>query len=848
MSYILKTLDDVKKTKKTVRIGNIELKPHQVEAVNFINTHGNCIIADEMGLGKTPEAIASVVEYYEKQHKKMKTLVVVPASLKATWIYEGFIKFGISKNDIKEIVSPSKTNINNLKQWFTVVSYEGFTRLYKDLAKIKWDFVIFDEAHYLKNKTSARTKSALEFRKLLPRTDFISMTGTPITGKLSDLVPLLILSKIDRDDLKQFEELASKTDYKKTPKELAKEDRFIKYDAIHTLLKQYMLRRRKEDVLSLPEKMRRLVWLTMTQNEEQQYKNVFSDYVRTTGKNYSKSRGLVETLKWRQFASLLKAKKIKPFIEMLLEKNLKVILFCSFKDTIEILNDMFEDIAVVIDGSKSHLQKQSAQELFKRYGKDIIIANIKAGGTGFNWTEASDTIFLDLDWVPSNQWQAEDRTHRIGQVDPVYIYYFILAGTVEQEIMLNKLSEKETVISKVLNEPSEMSKIKVVTQKELVDEIKRRKTKTKKLALDFEAIKKEFIKLTDEYTETSHTMKRIKELQQEVDEYNRKTGRLATKKQKWIQQLYWDLDSIFQDDKTNRLRYYLAIKGVRPSQRPFITPFRFDSGKTFKRQFESIAKYRGFYIHYIPIDTEKSIKNAKQTIDDLINNSDNILALMGEEDNKKLQIIFEDKLGEEEYIEVEKDYYGEPDADDPADWEILYKKDIEIEKEREKTEKQIEKYQNENSVIQEINDMTWIPEEKRNEYLKQAKKLIKTTKESFVEQLENYLGATNVSFISRFYNKYPQTIISFTVKNKNYVTYINGYSDTKKVRKQRLDLKDDKNNLIKTFTTTVYNNGWLLGEMIDYIKPLSKDETEKQIEKMQSRKKKKAKTKKQKVA
>jgi SNF2 family DNA or RNA helicase len=495
-------------------MGGVELKSHQVEAANFITTHGSCIIADEMGLGKTFSAIASVYEYYEKQHKKMKTLVVVPASLKATWIYEGLIKFGISKNDIKEIISPSKTNVSNLKQWFTVVSYEGFTRLYNDLAKIKWDFVFFDEAHYLKNKTSARTKAALDFRKLLPRADFVSMTGTPITGKLSDLVPLLLLSKIDKDDLKQFEELASKTDYKKTPKELAKEDRFIKYDAIHNLLKQYMLRRRKEDVLSLPEKMRRLVWLTMTQQEEKDYKNVFSDYVRTTGKNYSKSRGLVETLKWRQFASLLKAKKIKSFVEMLLEKNLKVILFCSFRDTIEILHDLFENESVIIDGSKTHQQKQSAQELFKRYGKDIIIANIKAGGTGFNWTEASDTIFLDLDWVPSNQWQAEDRTHRIGQVDPVYIYYFVLAGTVEQEIMLNKLDEKETVISKVLNEPSEMSKIKVVTQKELVDEIKKRKTKNKKPALDFEAIKKEFIRITEEYTKSSLEYKHIKRLRE----------------------------------------------------------------------------------------------------------------------------------------------------------------------------------------------------------------------------------------------------------------------------------------------------------------------------------------------
>ena len=60
-----------------------------------------------------------------------------------------------------------------------------------------------------------------------------------------------------------------------------------------------------------------------------------------------------------------------------------------------------------------------------------LLANIIAGGTGLNLTAATQVVFNDLDWVPTNHWQAEDRAYRIGQTRTVNVTYFVAQDTID---------------------------------------------------------------------------------------------------------------------------------------------------------------------------------------------------------------------------------------------------------------------------------------------------------------------------------------------------------------------------------------------------------------------------------
>ena len=120
-------------------------------------------------------------------------------------------------------------------------------------------------------------------------------------------------------------------------------------------------------------------------------------------------------------------------VENALEQDEKVIVFSAFVNTIERFSKRFGDKAVAVSGE---VPAEERQERVDRFQNDpevrVFLANLHIGGVGLNLTAARQVVFNDLDWVPANHWQAEDRAYRIGQTAPVNVTYMIARGTVDE--------------------------------------------------------------------------------------------------------------------------------------------------------------------------------------------------------------------------------------------------------------------------------------------------------------------------------------------------------------------------------------------------------------------------------
>ena len=176
---------------------NIELNPHQINAfcaaIQALKT-GGIVLADEVGLGKTIEA-GLVLKYMIESGAK-KILIALPASLRKQWELELEDKFGLKSVILDRLTVEKDKNewrnklISNRKVRIVLTSYDYSSKLIKRFPEVKWDFLIIDEAHNLRNvfHGTKRAKNLYELSKGIPK---ILLTATPLQNSLTDLHGLI---------------------------------------------------------------------------------------------------------------------------------------------------------------------------------------------------------------------------------------------------------------------------------------------------------------------------------------------------------------------------------------------------------------------------------------------------------------------------------------------------------------------------------------------------------------------------------------------------------------------------------------------------------------------------------
>jgi Helicase conserved C-terminal domain/SWIM zinc finger len=134
----------------------------------------------------------------------------------------------------------------------------------------------------------------------------------------------------------------------------------------------------------------------------------------------------------RQALAFAKTSATIDFVRGAVEQGEKVIVFSCFDDPIQRLAHALGPAAVVLTGKTPSAKRQELVDRFQqKQDVRVFLANIIAGGTGLNLTAATQVVFNDLDWVPTNHWQAEDRAYRIGQTRTVNVTYFVAQNTID---------------------------------------------------------------------------------------------------------------------------------------------------------------------------------------------------------------------------------------------------------------------------------------------------------------------------------------------------------------------------------------------------------------------------------
>ena len=421
---------------------------HQKEAIQKLVENKKFILADDMGLGKTTSTIIAALETGAK-----KILIICPATLKINW-----------KREI-ENYSDRSIFISEGKQFsteddFVIVNYDIIKNFHdpkkKDESLIlmsKFDLIIIDEAHYIKNAQAQRTKLINDITKSVDR--LWLLTGTPMTSRPIDYFNLLSLidSPVAKNWLAYVVRYCAGFQFKVGPRKIWNVQGASNLEELRDRTASLTLRRLKENVLDLPDKIITPVYLRL---KSKMYEEVMGEYYNWYEKNPEESKSLtVQFTKLTKVRQIIADEKISQTIEIaenIIEQGKKVIIFCNFTDSLNKITEHFGKAAVKLDGSMSKVERQFSVDQFQENEKvKVFVGNIKAAGVGITLTAGEAAIFNDLSFLPSDHAQAEDRAYRYGQKNNVLVYYPIFENTIEG-IIYDILNNKKQVIATVMGD------------------------------------------------------------------------------------------------------------------------------------------------------------------------------------------------------------------------------------------------------------------------------------------------------------------------------------------------------------------------------------------------------------
>ena len=214
-----------------------------------------------------------------------------------------------------------------------------------------------------------------------------------------------------------------------------------------------ILRRLKEDVLDLPDKIITPVYLRTSSKE---YKDLMGEYYDWLKDKKEESSSLTiqfsKIMKVRKVIANEKVKDTIEFVQNIIDQGKKVIIFTNFTDTLQLIHNHFGKESVYLDGSCNKVQRQYAVDQFQENEKiKVFVGNLKAAGVGLTLTAAEAVIMNDLSFVPAEHAQAEDRAYRYGQKNNVLVYYPIFENTIEG-VIYDILNKKKKIIRTVMGD------------------------------------------------------------------------------------------------------------------------------------------------------------------------------------------------------------------------------------------------------------------------------------------------------------------------------------------------------------------------------------------------------------
>ena len=421
------------------------LRTYQVFGTKYIVHQKKTLLGDEMGLGKTIQAIAAMAAL--KAEGKSHFMVVCPASVLVNWCRE------IQKHSSLEVTKIHGNDEEALLFWrkngdVAVTTYESISR-FQLPEKFRISMVVTDEAHYVKNPETQRTRA---LQKLLDKTEYaLFMSGTPLENRVEEMC--FLVSCLQPEVAKELE----KNKYLSTAEQFRQQ------------LAPVYLRRTRADVLQeLPELIEKEQWCVLTNQEKKAY------YDAVMSRNFM----AIRQVSWQvdDLSRSSKAARLMELCEQAREQGRKVIVFSFFRSTLQKVMELLGDRCMEpITGSVSPQRRQGIVDSFCEADDGaVLVSQVQAGGIGLNIQSASVIIFCEPQIKPSIENQAIARAYRMGQVRDVLVYRLLADDTIDErivEILRNKQNlfdnfADESVVGEESLKPSEQAWITRMVEEE----------------------------------------------------------------------------------------------------------------------------------------------------------------------------------------------------------------------------------------------------------------------------------------------------------------------------------------------------------------------------------------------
>jgi hypothetical protein len=437
--------------------GGLELMRHQARFVEEVRRgHRTFLLADEPGLGKTAQALLAA-----DAAGAFPLLVVVPNVVKTNWARE--VEQWIPRR-AATVVHGDGDDVDAFSD-VIIVNYEILDRHVGWLGRFGFKGMVVDEAHFIKNLKSERSKHVLalsrSIRATAPRALFIALTGTPLINSIEDFRAIWqFLGWID--DKKPLSALMAKLE----DAGLTPADPGFFAEARRSVIEMGIVRRKKVDVAAdIP--ARRIADIPVELDDElgrsiraaeaaltarllDRFRRVraikpdaeVEDLIRVVAHaELEESKGQdtgenVFTMVRR--IGQAKAALAADYTAQLARSVGKVVFFAKHIDVMDAAEEHFARVgltSVSVRGDQSAKARQEAIDAFTTDpGVSVIVASLTAAGVGLNLQAASNVVLAELSWTSAEQTQAIDRVHRIGQELPVTAWRIIAAHTIDARI------------------------------------------------------------------------------------------------------------------------------------------------------------------------------------------------------------------------------------------------------------------------------------------------------------------------------------------------------------------------------------------------------------------------------
>ena len=440
----------------------LHLMKHQAQVVAAAaKGHRRFLLADEPGLGKTAQALLSA-----QAAKSYPLLAVVPNVVKANWARE----VGLWTPSRSATVIHSDGESTDAFADIVIVNYEILDRHRSWLADFGFRGMVVDEAHFIKNKSSQRSRNVLEIsRRIRTRTGdplLMALTGTPLINELDDFLAIWeFLGWIDAT--KPIGSLMAALE----ATGLQPGDPGFYAAARQCVIDQGIVRRRKIDVVAdiparrvadLPVELDDAAGRSIRRAQEELADVLLTRYdaairrqpvarrvegidhavvhrVATWARKQAEAAGTSDNV----FTMMRKIGQAKAglaadYTAQLVDNVGKVVFFAKHIDVMDTAEEAFASRRIgfsSIRGGQTRKARQAAIDSFTHDPEvSVVVCSLSAAGVGLNLQVASNLVLAELPWTEAEQTQAIDRIHRIGQHQPVTAWRILAAGTIDTRV------------------------------------------------------------------------------------------------------------------------------------------------------------------------------------------------------------------------------------------------------------------------------------------------------------------------------------------------------------------------------------------------------------------------------